>query len=217
MLRAITRFRSRPGLLKGSRTCSIVLSQFNLLNGESATFAGLTGVNNVLARVTGGQSSIDGRINCAANLFLINPQGIIFGPNATIDVAGSFVASTANTLKLSDGVKFNALVTAGEVDTLTAAPVSAFGFFESNSGGGDFYGDEPGGQIRAGTRRGFGECDAGWRNDECAFGCVVACECGVEWVRCRTVWLGLWRLPRRWCQRWARFDSKRRGRKSERS
>jgi large exoprotein involved in heme utilization and adhesion len=46
-------------------------SEFNLTSVESATFADLNGVTNVLARVTGGQSSIDGRISCAANLFLM--------------------------------------------------------------------------------------------------------------------------------------------------
>src|SRR2546421_10877122 len=60
-------------------------SQFNLANGESATFSGPGNVQNILARVTGGSaSSIDGLIHstiAGANFFLINPRGVIFGPN----------------------------------------------------------------------------------------------------------------------------------------
>jgi filamentous hemagglutinin family protein len=64
---------------------------------ESATFtsAGSTGpISNVISRVTGGSgSSIDGKIQSnitGANLYLINPSGVVFGPNATVNVSGSF-------------------------------------------------------------------------------------------------------------------------------
>jgi filamentous hemagglutinin family protein len=70
---------------------------------ESATFTstGSTGpISNVIGRVTGGnQSNINGAIVSAipgANLYLINPSGIVFGPNATVNVSGSFHASTAD-------------------------------------------------------------------------------------------------------------------------
>ncbi|NNM81707.1 MAG: filamentous hemagglutinin N-terminal domain-containing protein, partial [Burkholderiales bacterium] len=103
---------------------------FNIATGESATFSGPNSVSNIIARVTGGaQSSIDGLLRStipAANLYLINPGGIVFGPNAALDVGGSFHASTANYVKFADGGRFDASNPAN--DLLTTAPVSAFGF-----------------------------------------------------------------------------------------
>ena len=112
-------------------------SQFGLNNGQSATFSGPGSVHNILARVTGGQaSSIDGTIRSTivgANLFLLNPAGVIFGANASIDVSGSFAATTGQEIKLSDGSSFNA--TPGAADALlTSAPPAAFGFLTANSG-----------------------------------------------------------------------------------
>ena len=73
-------------------------SQFGLNNGEFATFSGPGSVHNILARVTGEKvSSIDGTIHSTiegANFFLLNPAGVIFGANASIDVSGSFAATT---------------------------------------------------------------------------------------------------------------------------
>src|SRR6185369_9832959 len=75
-------------------------SQFNLAAGDTATFSGPPNIQNILSRVTGGNpSSIDGTIRTTitgANFFLINPSGVMFGPNAAIDVSGSFAVSTAN-------------------------------------------------------------------------------------------------------------------------
>ncbi|HZO02058.1 MAG TPA: filamentous hemagglutinin N-terminal domain-containing protein, partial [Burkholderiales bacterium] len=90
--------------------------------------------DNILARVTGGNpSNIFGTINTldypGANLFLMNPAGIVFGPTARLDVAGSFHATTADYIKLSDGVRFG-IDTPGAV--LTAAPPAAFGFLSNN-------------------------------------------------------------------------------------
>ncbi len=106
------------------------LSTFNLAKGDTATFSGPTSVSNVITRVTGGTaSSINGKIQCtipAANFFLINPSGMVFGPDAAIDVKGSFVVTTADYLKLADGNKFSA--TSISDTTLTSAAPSAFGF-----------------------------------------------------------------------------------------
>ena len=81
--------------------------KFGLTASESATFTpvGSTGpISNVIGRVTGGtMSSIDGKIQSIipmANLYLINPSGIVFGQHATIDVKGSFHASTADYIKM---------------------------------------------------------------------------------------------------------------------
>lgn len=92
--------------------------------------------SNILSRVTGGSpSSIFGTVQTTgfsnANLFLINPAGIIFGPNATLNVGGSVTFTTANNIRLNDGVLFSAV--AGPADALlSAAPVAAFGFLGSN-------------------------------------------------------------------------------------
>ena len=109
-------------------------SAFNVPTAGSAIFAGpgpgSPQVSNVISRVTGGQfSSIDGRLGSSipgANLFLINPRGILFGPNASLDLTGSFFASTANYVKLADGTRFEATATVNPI--LTAAPPEAFGF-----------------------------------------------------------------------------------------
>lgn len=108
-------------------------SQFNLNSTQSATFSGPNNVHNILSRVTSGSpSSIDGRINSSipgANLFFLNPAGVMFGEHAQVNVSGSFAVSTANYLKLADGGRFNANLGGGDV--LTSAPVSAFGFLSS--------------------------------------------------------------------------------------
>jgi filamentous hemagglutinin family protein len=104
--------------------------QFGLSTRERAAFSGPATISNVIGRVTGGNpSSIDGKIKstiAGANLYLLNPSGIVFGPNATVDVKGSFHASTADYLKMSDGAKFQA--TNPDGSTLSAAPPAAFGF-----------------------------------------------------------------------------------------
>jgi filamentous hemagglutinin family protein len=112
-------------------------SQFDLKAGDVATFTGPANIQNILSRVTGDSpSSIDGTIRSGiqgANFYLINPKGIVFGPNASVDVSGSFAASTANYLKLADGARFVASLDADD-SALSTAPVSAFGFLGENSG-----------------------------------------------------------------------------------
>ncbi|OKH42842.1 hypothetical protein NIES2101_32320 [Calothrix sp. HK-06] len=86
-------------------------SQFNLNTNEVAIFQSNPNIQNILSRVTGGnQSVIDGliRTQSGVNLFLINPSGIIFGQNASLDVGGSFVASTANALQFGNLGYFSA-------------------------------------------------------------------------------------------------------------
>jgi len=104
--------------------------QFSIQQGESATFSGPNSVNNIIGRVTGGQvSTIDGLLRSTipgANLYLLNPAGLLFGPNAALDVSGSFHASTADYLRLGEGGRFEALTPGTSV--LTVAPVEAFGF-----------------------------------------------------------------------------------------
>ena len=105
--------------------------QFNVLTNESATFTGPQHIENIIGRVTGGSASwIDGLLRSTidgANLFLLNPSGILFGPNASLDVTGSFHASTADYLRFEDGATFHS--TPGAADQLlSVASPAAFGF-----------------------------------------------------------------------------------------
>jgi filamentous hemagglutinin family protein len=110
-------------------------SQFNLIKSQTATFTGPNNIQNILARVTSGSpSSIDGTIKVDpmmgdANLFFMNPAGVLFGKDAQLDLSGSFAVTTANCLKLVGGGRFNANL--GGSDVLTSTPVSSFGFLDA--------------------------------------------------------------------------------------
>ncbi len=114
---------------------------FNINHPESATFTanGSVGsIANVLGRVTGDSAStIDGLLRSTipnANLFFINPHGVAFGPHAQLDVPGSFHVSTADYLRLEDGVRFAAQPSANDA-LLTTAPPVAFGFLSEQPAG----------------------------------------------------------------------------------
>ncbi len=108
--------------------------EFNINTNESAIFTGPDSIQNILTKVTGGHHSwIDGTLTSKmpqANLYLLNPSGIMFGENAKLDVLGSFHASTAEVLRFQDGGHFDALEP--NKSQLTVAPPKAFGFLNGS-------------------------------------------------------------------------------------
>ena len=105
-------------------------STFSVPTNGSATFQNRPAVANILGRVTGpAASSIDGllRTQSSANLFLINPNGILFGPNARLNIGGSFLASTADRVLFEGGDFFSASESAPLLTVRTAPIGLGFG------------------------------------------------------------------------------------------
>ena len=99
---------TRPG---GSPNLFHSFGDFSIGGGDLANFLNDTGLptSNILGRVTGGTTSnIDGTIQTTgfgnANLFLMNPSGIILGPGAALNVGGSVSFTTAQYIRLLDGL-----------------------------------------------------------------------------------------------------------------
>lgn len=107
--------------------------RFSIGTNDIATFTGPPGLDNVISRVTGGvRSAIDGTLRSTipgADFWFINPAGLTFGPNASLDLPASFHVSTADELRFGDGLAFNARDPSETV--LSSAPPEAFGFLRA--------------------------------------------------------------------------------------
>ncbi len=92
-------------------------SNFSVPTGGSATFdlVNTPNITTIFSRVTGGNiSHIDGLISTLnssnpVSLFLMNPAGIVFGKNASLNIGGSFVGTTAESIRFADGFEFSAV------------------------------------------------------------------------------------------------------------
>ena len=129
---------TRPG---GGTNLFHSFGDFNVPNKNIANFLNDSGLatSNILGRVTGGNlSNIFGTIQTTgygnANLFLMNPAGFLFGPNATVNVGGMVSFTSADYLRLADGKLFNAVPNPTTDALLSTAPVAAYGFLGSNPG-----------------------------------------------------------------------------------
>jgi filamentous hemagglutinin family protein len=112
-------------------------SDFSLSSGQHANFSGNAGIQTLISRVTGANvTTIDGNLSSSipgAHVFLLNPRGILFGPNAELDMAGDFTASTSDTLLFSDGQTLS--VYSGNTLPILHSPTpQAFGFLSANAG-----------------------------------------------------------------------------------
>lgn len=110
--------------------------RFSIATGESATFtadAGLPQLSNVIARVTGGEASaIDGTLRSeisGAHFFLLNPSGVLFGGNSSLDMAGSFTVGTPHQLGFAGTPAVLDLLDRDAPELRVEAPES-FGFLE---------------------------------------------------------------------------------------
>ncbi|WGV26095.1 filamentous hemagglutinin N-terminal domain-containing protein [Halotia branconii] len=86
--------------------------EFSVPQNYTVEFKHSGNVQNIISRITGNSGShIDGilKVNGTTNLFIINPNGITFGANASLNIGGSFIATTASSLNFGDGSKFSAV------------------------------------------------------------------------------------------------------------
>ncbi len=130
---------TRPGGAGGTNLFHS-FGDFNVPTNNIANFLNDSGLatSNILGRVTGGNiSNIFGTIQTTgfgnANLFLMNPTGFLFGPNATVNVGGMMTFTTADYLRFQGtDTLFNKVSTPESLSLLSTVPVAAFGFLGSN-------------------------------------------------------------------------------------
>ena len=109
-IRGIPSHLIQGGALRGSNLFHS-FSQFNVDAGRGVYFSNPALIKNILTRVTGiDPSNIFGTLGVLgqANLYLINPNGIVFGPNARLDIRGAFTAATADSILFENDFAFSA-------------------------------------------------------------------------------------------------------------
>ncbi len=117
-------------------------------------------MQNIISRVTGGEGSwIDGTLRSTisgADMYFLNPAGVMFGPNASLDVGGSFHVSTGDYLRFGENDRFYAMP--HESDVLSVAAPTAFGFLDGDAG---VVSVEGKGKL---TTEVWGEADQSWED-----------------------------------------------------
>ncbi|NJK39012.1 MAG: filamentous hemagglutinin N-terminal domain-containing protein [Oscillatoriales cyanobacterium RM2_1_1] len=109
-IQGINSHRIDGGAVRGSSLFHS-FQEFNINANQGAYFSNPAGITNILSRITGeNASNILGTLGVLgnANLFLMNPNGIIFGPDARLDIGGSFFATTADGILFDNGFEFTA-------------------------------------------------------------------------------------------------------------
>ncbi|WP_309733157.1 filamentous hemagglutinin N-terminal domain-containing protein [Chamaesiphon sp. OTE_75_metabat_556] len=133
-------FNITGGVSKG-QTLFQSFSDFSVPTNGQANFLNPAGNRDIITRVTGNLfSDINGTVNTnGANFFLINPNGIVFGNNARLDVGKAFVGSTANSIDLVNGsggrITFGTNLSGDAL--LKVAPNVLFDISRLNLGGGN--------------------------------------------------------------------------------
>lgn len=115
-------------------------TQFDVPTGQSATFiedAPGSGIRRIVAQVGGNSASqIDGVLRSTipnADLYFLNARGVVFGPNAQLDLLGAFHASSADYIRFNDNVRFGTDL-GGPAISITSAEPAAWGFLSSGAG-----------------------------------------------------------------------------------
>ncbi len=100
--------------------------EFNINEGNTVNFSNPQGINHIFSRVTGNNpSNILGKlgVNGNADLFFLNPNGIIFGANSSLNVNGSFLGTSASSIDFADGTKFSAINTSNQPLLTISRPI----------------------------------------------------------------------------------------------
>ena len=124
------------GGLKSGSNLFHSFEEFNIPEGMETSFENALEIENIFTRVTGDSAStINGTLSAqgGANLFLMNPNGIVFGQDASINLGGSFIATTADSIQFQDSTEFAATGTEDPTPLLTNEIPIGLGF-GSNSG-----------------------------------------------------------------------------------
>ncbi|MGI9304689.1 MAG: CHAT domain-containing protein [Gammaproteobacteria bacterium] len=127
------------GALLGDNADALLhsFSDFSILQGQQVEFTGNNAIQTIISRVTGASPSmIDGTLTSSvpgAHFFLLNPRGVLFGADATLNMGGDFSVSTTDTLLFSDGASLQ--VYSGDTLPIIKSPTpAAFGFLSDNAG-----------------------------------------------------------------------------------